>query len=207
MKMNTAAALSVISCLALAGAARAEDKKEEKKADQKMEMPKPGPENKKLGYFVGTWKMDGEMKSGPMGPGGHMVGTSKCSWFEGGYTVVCNDSGKGPMGPMKGMGILTYDREDKSYEYFGIDNMGMAEKAEGKIEGDNWVYTNESKMNGKTFKGRYSIMNTKPDGYDFKWEMSEDGNTWNTMMEGKYMRQGGGTKAPAKADAKPADKK
>jgi hypothetical protein len=50
---------------------------------------------------------------------------------------------------MKGMGVLSYDREEKKYLYFGFDNMGMSEKADGTVENDVWTYTNESKMNGK----------------------------------------------------------
>jgi len=205
--VNQALVALVAAGLALPVAAQdAKDSKDAKKGDKPpagMEMPKPGPEHKKLGYFVGSWSLDADMKPGPMGPGGKMTGTSTCSWFDGGYAVVCKDSGKSPMGAMKGLGVISYDREDKKYSYFGIDNMGMAEKAEGTVENDTWVYTNEGKMNGKAFKGKYTITNVKPDTYDFKWEMSEDGTAWNTMMEGKYKRQGGAKKAAAK----PAEKK
>src|SRR5512143_1975594 len=148
MRMKSALVLSVVFALAVCGAVRAQDeKKAEAKPDAKMEMPKPGPEHQKLGYFVGAWKMDADMKPGPMGPGGKMTGTSNCSWFDGHYAVVCKDSSSGPMGPMKGMGILSYDREDKKYQYFGMDSMGMSEKAEGAVENDVWTYTNEGKMN------------------------------------------------------------
>jgi uncharacterized protein DUF1579 len=205
-------AACLVSCLALAGVARADDAKKDEKKDEKkaekMEMPKPGPEHKKLGYFIGNWSMDGDMKPGPMGPGGKMTGSENCSWFDGRYAVVCKDSGTGPMGPMKGMGVITYDREDKMYEYFGIDSTGMSEKAEGKYENDSYVYTNEGKMNGKSYKGRYTMSNMKPDSYDFKYEMSEDGNTWNTVMEGKNTKKSaGGEKKPAAKEEKPAEKK
>jgi hypothetical protein len=175
-----------------------------------MQMPKPGPEAKKLGYFAGSWNLEGDMKPGPMGPGGKMTGSENCSWFDGGFSVVCKSSGKSPMGVMKGLGILSYDAENKSYLYFGIDNMGMAESAVGHVENDVWTYTNESKMGGKTYKGRYTIGDVKPDSYSFKWELSEDGTTWMTMMEGKDTRQK--TEKPAaksekKAEAAPAEKK
>ncbi len=32
-------------------------------------MPKPGPELKKLDYFMGTWKMEGEIKAEPLRAG------------------------------------------------------------------------------------------------------------------------------------------
>ena len=45
--------------------------------------PKPGPEQKNLGYFAGDWKTTGDLKPGPMGPGGKFTGTDHvefCRW-------------------------------------------------------------------------------------------------------------------------------
>jgi hypothetical protein len=36
-------------------------------ARAQMEMPKPGPEHKKLDVFAGVWALDGDMKTSPMG--------------------------------------------------------------------------------------------------------------------------------------------
>jgi hypothetical protein len=189
-------------------AAQAQEKKESAKKmpakaapEKKMEMPKPGPEVKKLSYFVGTWTNAGDMKENPFGmPAGKFTGTSKCEWFTGGYQVVCHDTGKGPMGSMHGMGILSYDANEKMYTYYGIDSMGMAEQSKGKMDGSNWVFTSDEKMAGKTYHGRYSMDTSSADSYTFKYETSEDGQTWSTMMEGKT------TKAEKKAAA-PAEKK
>ena len=69
--------------------------------EKKMEAPKPGPEVKKLGYFVGTWKSEGELKENPFGmPPGKYAGTDNCEWFHGGFQVVCHSSAKGPAGAM-----------------------------------------------------------------------------------------------------------
>src|SRR5262245_9252036 len=68
--------------------------------------PKPGPEHQKLARFVGTWNGKAEMKPGPFGPGGPMTWTETCDWFEGGFSVVCKSDGKGPMGAIKGLGII-----------------------------------------------------------------------------------------------------
>ena len=53
-----------------------------------MEMPKPGPEHKKLDMFAGSWTLDGEMKPGPMGPGGKVIENETCDWMEGGSRRV-----------------------------------------------------------------------------------------------------------------------
>ena len=168
--------------------------------EKKMEAPKPGPEVKKLGYFVGSWTTAGEIKQNPFMPVGKFTGTTKCEWFPGGFHVVCHDTGKGPMGSMHGLGIMAYNAEDKVYTYAGADSSGMSVAAKGNVEGNNWVYTSEDKMGGKTFHGRYSMVTASPDSYTYKYEMSEDGTNWMTLMEGKS------TKAAKKAAA-PAEKK
>ncbi len=78
--------------------------------EKKMEAPKPGPEVKKLGYFVGTWKSEGELKENPFGmPPGKYAGTDNCEWFHGGFQVVCHSSAKGPAGAMHSIGIIAYN--------------------------------------------------------------------------------------------------
>jgi hypothetical protein len=154
--------------------------------EKKMEMPKPGPEVKKLAYFVGTWTSEGDMKENPFGmPAGKFTGSDKCEWFTGGYQLVCHGNGKGPMGAMHSLFILSYNPNEKMYAYYGIDSMGMAEQSMGKADGNKWVYTSDEKMGGKTVHGRYSMDTSSPDSYTFKYETSEDGQKWSTMMEGK----------------------
>jgi hypothetical protein len=189
-------AATALACFAMTLIAQGQEKKMESKAPAKMEMPKPGPEVKKLSYFVGNWTSEGDMKENPWGmPAGKFTGSDKCEWFTGGYHVVCHTTGKGPMGPMNGLGILSYSTEDKAYTYYGIDSMGMAEGSKGKVEGDTWTYTAESKMGGKTYHGRYTIKTSSPDSYTFKYESSEDGQKWSTMMEGKSTKAGAAKKS------------
>ena len=156
--------------------------------EKKMEAPKPGPEVKKLGYFVGTWKSDGELKENPFGmPAGKYTSTDKCEWFAGGFQVVCHTSGTGPMGAMHGMGIIAYNPMKKVYTYYGIDSSGMADESMGHVDGNMWVYTSDMDMGGKTIHGRYSMV-TAGDSYTFKYETSEDGQKWTVNMDGKSTR-------------------
>jgi hypothetical protein len=170
--------------------------------EKKMEAPKPGPEVKKLGYFVGNWKSEGELKENPFGmPPGKYTSSDKCEWFQGGFQVVCHTNGKGPSGAMHGMGIIAYNPMDKVYTYYGIDNMGFAEQSKGNVQGDTWTYTSEMKMGDKTYHGRYSMTTSSPDSYTYKYETSEDGTNWTLSMEGKSK------KAATEKKAAPAEKK
>ena len=47
-------------------------------AQAPAEKPKPGPEHKRLGYFVGKWSTDGETKPNPFMPGGKMATKDTC---------------------------------------------------------------------------------------------------------------------------------
>ena len=76
--------------------------------------------------------------------------------------------------------------------YYGIDSSGMVPTtvSRGSVQGDTWVYTDESKMGGKLVKSRYTMKVLSPTSYTYKWEMQGDGGAWSTLMEGKS------TKAP-----------
>src|SRR5688572_10172930 len=81
-------------------------------AAQASQAHKPGPEHARLGYFVGKWNAEGELKPGPMGPGGKFTATDTCEWFEGRFSVICRSEGKMPTGPSKSIGILGYNPEE-----------------------------------------------------------------------------------------------
>jgi Protein of unknown function (DUF1579) len=149
--------------------------------------PTPGPESQRLGYFVGHWTEEGEMKPGAMGPGGKFTGTHKCDWFEGRFSVVCTTDGTSPMGPSKGIDILGYSSEEKVYTYYGVDNSGMvmATVPRGTVKGDTWTYTDETTMGGKKVKTRVTIKELSPSAYAFKMEAPGADGKWATVMESK----------------------
>jgi hypothetical protein len=156
-------------------------------AQAPTEAPKPGPEHEKLGYFVGKWAGEGEVKPNPMMPSGKFTTSETCEWFEGGFSVVCRSEGKGPMGSTKGLGIMGYSTEESAYTYYGVDSgpMAMASVPRGTVQGDTWTYNDEAKMGGKMVKSRFIIKETSPTSYTFKWEMLGEGGAWQTIMEGK----------------------
>lgn len=147
--------------------------------------PKPGPEQKAIGYFAGKWTSEGELKPGPFGPGGKTTGADNCEWFAGGFQLVCHGEGKGPLGPMSTLGVMAYSAADKAYTFYGIDSLGMNELSTGNKSGDTWTFTSTSSFAGQTFKSRFTIVETSPRAYTFKWESSPDGTKWSTLMEGK----------------------
>ena len=109
-----------------------------------QDAPKPGPEQKTLGYFAGKWTSEGEMKPGPFGPGGKMTSTDNCEWFAGGFQLVCRGQGGGAMGPMTTLGVIAYNPAEKAYTFYGIDSTGMTDYSKGKKAGNTWTFTTAS---------------------------------------------------------------
>ena len=157
---------------------------------QESPSPKPGLENQRLRYFVGHWTTEGEMKPGPMGPGGKFTGSSKCDWFEGQFSVVCDTAGKTPAGPSKGIDILGYSPDAKAYTYYGVDNSGMTMTTvpHGTVQGDTWTYHDESMMGGKKVKTRVTIKELPPSAYTFTMDVQGADGKWTTVMESKSTR-------------------
>src|SRR5258708_3734604 len=151
-----------------------------------MEAPEPGPEHKKLDMFAGTWTLDGDLKPGPIGPGGKMTKNEKCEWMEGGFFLVCHADFKSvSMGSGSGLSVMGYSSDDKAYTYREFNSYGEFEDSRGALDGDTWTWTGDEKMGGMTMKGRFTMKVTSPTSYNFGYEMSQDGTKWTTMMDGK----------------------
>jgi hypothetical protein len=152
-------------------------------------LPKPTPEHANLGRFVGTWKMEGTMQPGPMGPGGPFNGTESCRMFEG-FHIICDTEGATAAGPMKGHMMMTWDAAAKKYRYFAVNNTPIAEMAEGTFENNIWTWKSEMDLSGgKKIWSTFTITETSPTLHTFEWKMSEDGKKWTTMMSGKSTKQ------------------
>jgi hypothetical protein len=163
-------AIFVVSCSAVA----------------QMEMPKPGPEHKKMDVFVGSWTLEGDMKPGPTGPGGKMSEKEKCEWMEGGFYLVCHASyTMENMGTGTGLSIMGYSNDDKAYTYREFSSDGEFVDSRGTIDGDTWTWIGDEKMGGMTSKGRFTMKMTSATSYNFTFDMSQDGTKWMNVMEGK----------------------
>lgn len=158
--------------------------------------PKPGPEHKRLGYFVGTWNSTADMKESPFGPAGKVNFTEKCSWLAGGFSIICHSTGSGAMGEMKGSAIMSYNAEEKRYEYYAANSFGMIEHSTGAVKGKEWDWNSASTFQGQPVKTRFMIKEESPTEYAFKMEMAVGSAPMSTAMEGKA------TKAVAAAAAK-----
>jgi len=152
--------------------------------------PPPSPEQRRMGWLVGKWKGTGAVKENPFMPTGTLQTSDDCAWFEGKYAVVCRGSGKGPVGPMKSIGIMGWNAEEKTYVWYGLDSTPSASTvvARGTLEGSTWTFVDEQRMEGKLVRSRYVMAEKGKDAYDFRWEVQGADGTWATVMEGTSRR-------------------
>jgi len=154
-------------------------------ARAQTDTPKPAPELKKLDYFAGTWSAKGEIMPGPLGPGGRFKGTNRVQWMDGEFFLVTQSEFSGAIGKGMETSYMGYDSDDKMFTYDSFNTLGEADHAKGNAEGDTWTWQSETRMGPQTIKGRLTIKVLSATAYNFKFEVSPDGTSWNTVLEGK----------------------
>ena len=157
-------------------------------APAQMPVPKPAPELSQLDYLAGDWISDGDLKPGPMGPGGKVTSNGHVYWMEGKFFLIMESKMTGAMGDGTYLAVMGYDPEKKVYTYNDF-SMGQVGHSEGTVSGDTWTWTSDENMGGQTIKGRYTMKILSPTSYTYKYEMSKDGTNWTTVMEGKSTKK------------------
>jgi len=151
--------------------------------------PAPSPEIQKLGYYVGTWKGEGEAKGGPLGPAGKLSSTTTCEWFAGGFHLVCRGEESGPTGKRTFLGIRAWDAAAKAYTEYGISSFGETEYVTGGTLVDNrrtFVVNTESE--GKPLALRYTEVQVSSKLFTYQAEVAIDNGPWTTIAEGKVTK-------------------
>src|SRR5262245_28406395 len=153
------------------------------------QQPKPGPEVQKLGYYLGSWRGEGETKGGPFGPAGKLSSTTTCEWFAGGFQLVCRGEETGPTGKRTFLNIRAYDESAKAYTEYGISNFCESEyDTGGTIVGNKKTFVMDSEVGGKPTKLRYTEVQVSPTFFTYQAEASVGGGPWTVIAEGKVTK-------------------
>lgn len=145
--------------------------------------PTVGPEVKRLGFFIGTWKEVGTAHMGAMqGPEGKVTSTTRYEWLPGGFFLVGHADTVTSLGTNSEMSVMGWDEAKNIYTYHSFDSDGEADEATGELKGDTWTWTADN-MGGAPIKARFTIKEVSKTGYTFKMEISQDGTTWMTAIE------------------------
>ena len=148
--------------------------------------PKPGPEHKKLEYFVGKWTVEGEIKANEFVPAGKTVGTETNTLGPGGFYVESRSEGQ--LGTR--FGFLAYDSHAKVYTSYYANSVGLVGTATGTVNGNTWTWMVEDKFAGNAIKGRTTVTILSPTQYTSKYEMADEKGGYTTIVEGKATKDG-----------------
>ena len=149
------------------------------------EGPKPGPEHKKLEYFLGTWKVETEIKANEYVPAGKGVTTATVTLGPGGFCVESRAEGQIP----RTDAIIAYDSDAKVYTEFYASSAGLVGSGTGTVNGNTWTWIVEDKVFGKAAKGRTTITMLSPTEYTSKYEMADGKGGYTTLVEGKATKE------------------
>lgn len=155
---------------------------------QAPQMPQPAPELKKLDFFVGTWKVDADMKPSQFGPGGKLSSTDHIEWMQGNFFLLIHTSFTSAMGSGIELGVMGYDSANKVFTYTSFNSVGEHETATGTFDGSTWTWNSEQ-TSAPGAKWRYTQKILSPTSYSIKFEMSPNGGALSTVMEGTATKQ------------------
>ena len=160
-------------------------------ASAQMPHPTPAPELKKLDYFAGNWTTEAEMKPSPYGPGGKVTGSDHIEWMQGNFFMIIHSKFASPsMGDGVEYAVMGYDSKKSEYTYESFNSMGEHDVATCKpaADGKTWVWYS-SDSDPTPMKWRFTEVILSPASYTMKFEMSQDGSAWSSVMEGKAAKQ------------------
>jgi hypothetical protein len=157
------------------------------------QMPsKPGPEVRKLDYFVGSWSTEGTISQGPWGSGGKFSSTSTSEWMPGSFFLVSHRDFRMPPelgGDGSAIDFFGYDSNQNVYTRDEFNSQGHRETAKATLTDDTWVWTSTQEYGGQDIQQKMTLKIVAPTSYTFKFEVSIDGTTWMPFMEAKSTKK------------------
>jgi len=150
--------------------------------------PDAGPELQRLGWLVGSWKLDGESKGSAVMPPGKFSATVDGQWFRGGSQLICLYEIAYPFGPVQELSVYGYDPEAKAYWNYTMDSTGLSTLGKVTIGESGWAHVWDMKIGGKPAKWRLVFSEMRPTACAWKSDASIAGGPWTPLAEGTATR-------------------
>ena len=91
---------------------------------------------------------------------------------------------------MKGLSLITYDRETKKWQTIWTDNIAARiSYYEGEFKEGKLVFSGQDLVQGETMYSRFTYQDITDTTHKFIMENSPDNQTWYVSMQGTYAKQ------------------
>lgn len=160
-------------------------------AQSPTDLPKPGPEVKKLIVMVGRFKNEGEVKAGAMGPNSPAMkvdGIDECRWTAGGFGLSCIETVDIGGTKEAETSLIYFDPVSKKYEEHGIRNTGESENQTASVSGDTWTWFGAGSLGVRAFHVRFTAKFVSKDSFEYTDEWSEGDKPLQLGMSGRCTR-------------------
>lgn len=148
-------------------------------AQSPAQAPKPGPEQQRLGMFLGTWTQVGEAQASPYGPAAKLASTDTYEWLPGGFFMLHRWEARQGAVEFKAMEVLGYDARKRVYTSHLFDNFGNSGSYTITPQGNTWTGAGDTEIGGKLLKERWTaVFDKSATSFTAKADYSTDGVKW-----------------------------
>lgn len=149
--------------------------------------PSLGPQQERLGAFVGTWHAAGHSFAtnqdprNPRGTAEPWVSTEVTEWHSGKFFVVQREDATAGSAPLITHAIIGYDAASGDYIAHAFENHGHYRRYVVGVVGRTWTFT------GDTERARVEF---SEDGHTqtVRWEWRPDGDVWLPLCDRTNVR-------------------
>ena len=157
------------------------------------EMPPIGPpdEMKEVAILNGDYDVKFWYKVNPMAPDWtETKATAEVSLVAGGAAQQMIFEGEMMGIPFEGIGFTSYDRETSKWQMIWVDSMGARiSMYTGDLKDGEMVVEGKDLGQGMTFHSRLTTYNMNEEGFDWKYEMSMDGENYMETAKATYRKR------------------
>jgi len=125
---------------------------------------------------------------GPNSPAQKGISTEDCRWVAGGFSVLCNITGKFVGRKVSTVALLYYDSSSKVYHYVSIDNGGEVQTSTGSVNNNIWTWAGENSWGGTVTRTRYTMKPISKDSFEHTLESGDSESSMKPFMSGKKAR-------------------
>jgi hypothetical protein len=149
---------------------------------------RPGPEQRRLGVFLGRWHTTGEVAATASTPGARVDAIDTYEWYPGEFFLVHHADGRVGDEVIKSIEIMGYDPERQCYYASFFDSTGGFGTEEIRPDGNTWTWRGSNVMGVREHRCHAVVSN---DGKTVRarHEKSEDGENWALWMDVTLKRE------------------